>query len=129
MKQFNLNEYLKNPSIKVVTRMGRDVRIICTDRKDSNFPIVALVELEDKKETIEETIHYTKDGKWIIGCDSGNDLCFAPEKHEGWINLYVCVNDNQPYSAGRVFASKEEAEAVGDFCDTYITTLKIEWEE
>lgn len=31
MKEFNLNEYLKNPSQKVVTRDGRNVRIICTD--------------------------------------------------------------------------------------------------
>lgn len=33
MKQFNLEEYLKNPKRKVVTRDGRDVRVICTDRK------------------------------------------------------------------------------------------------
>ena len=32
MKQFNLEEYLKNPSKNVVTRMGRKVRVICTDR-------------------------------------------------------------------------------------------------
>ena len=31
MKEFNLNEYLKNPSQKVVTRDGRNVRIIYTD--------------------------------------------------------------------------------------------------
>ena len=31
MKQFSLEEYLANPSKKVVTRDGRNVRIICTD--------------------------------------------------------------------------------------------------
>lgn len=129
MKLFNLKEYLENPTKEIITKKGRKVRILCTDRKDSYFPIVALVEWEDKKETIEETMHYTKDGKWIIGCDSGNDLCFAPEKHEGWINVYVYVNDDQSYTAGHVFASKEEAEVAGDSCNTYITTLKIEWEE
>ena len=44
MKQFNLEEYLKNPSKKIVTRDGSPVRIICTDRKDLDAPIVALVD-------------------------------------------------------------------------------------
>ena len=48
MKQFNLDEYLKNPSKKVVTRMGRKVRIICTDREDSIYPVVALVKDENR---------------------------------------------------------------------------------
>ena len=50
MKPFNLEEYLKNPSKKVVTRDGKDARIICTDRRDLNFPIVALVAKELRKE-------------------------------------------------------------------------------
>ena len=33
MKQFNLEEYLKNPSRKVITRDGREARIICTEGK------------------------------------------------------------------------------------------------
>lgn len=40
MKQFNLDEYLANPSRKVVTRDGRNVRIRCTDRKSEEQPIV-----------------------------------------------------------------------------------------
>ena len=44
MKPFNLEEYLKNPDKKVVTRDGRNVRIICTDRRDSVYPIVVLIE-------------------------------------------------------------------------------------
>ena len=31
MKQFNLEEYLKNPSRKVITRDGREARIMCTE--------------------------------------------------------------------------------------------------
>ena len=31
MKQFNLDEYLKNPNRKVITRDGHDVRIVLTD--------------------------------------------------------------------------------------------------
>ena len=43
MKQFDLQEYLKNPSRKVATRDGRDVRIICTNY-DSFSSIIAEIE-------------------------------------------------------------------------------------
>ena len=46
MKQFNLDEYLKNPSRKVVTRDGKNVRIVCTDKKGNDYPVVALIEWE-----------------------------------------------------------------------------------
>lgn len=42
MKPFNLNEYIDNPSRKVVTRLGRTARIICTDA-NMKYPIVALI--------------------------------------------------------------------------------------
>ena len=58
MKNFNLEEYLKNPSRKVVTRAGISVRIICTDRKankeDPSRKVVGLVDIgygEEKVET------------------------------------------------------------------------------
>ena len=48
MKQFSLNEYLANPSRKVVTRDGHSVRIICTDA-DGKAPVVALIKYEDEE--------------------------------------------------------------------------------
>ena len=80
MKPFNLDEYLKNPSRKVVTRDGLNARIICTDRKDLKFPIVALIETKSGGEFLQ---YYTKDGTYYIDdlCDA--DLLFLPEKHEG----------------------------------------------
>ena len=42
MKQFNLDEFKKNPNRKVVTRSGLPVRVICTD-KMGEYPVVALV--------------------------------------------------------------------------------------
>ena len=42
MKQFNLDEYIANPLRKVVTRLGRTARIICTDA-NMKYPIVALI--------------------------------------------------------------------------------------
>ena len=51
MKPFSLEEYIKNPSTKIVTRDGKNVRIICTDAK-GNFPIIALVETHNGTETV-----------------------------------------------------------------------------
>ena len=44
MKPFSLEEYLKNPNKKMVTRDGRKVtRVLCTDARGS-YPVVALIE-------------------------------------------------------------------------------------
>lgn len=123
MKQFNLEEHLKNPSRKVVTRMGRKVRIICTDREDSIYPIIALIK-DDNRES-EVLVTYTKDG--IPANEAYYTLFFAPEKKEGWINLYKM---NSIISPGpRVYDTKEEAESASGDKSYYISTIKIEWEE
>ena len=126
MKQFNLEEYLKNPSKKVVTRMGRKVRIICTDREDSIYPIIALIK-DDKRES-EILVAYTKDGIPAEYNEAYYTLFFAPEKHEGWLNIFKC---NNFYHAENeiVYNSKKEAEIQGKNYMSYIATVKIEWEE
>ena len=126
MKQFNLEEYLKNPSKKVVTRMGRKVRIICTDREDSIYPIIALIK-DDKRES-EILVTYTKDGIPAEYNEAYYTLFFAPEKHEGWLNIF---KGNNFYHAENeiVYNSKEEAEIQGKNYMSYIATVKLEWEE
>ena len=125
MKQFNLEEYLKNPSKNVVTRMGRKVRIICTDREDSIYPIIALIK-EDKRES-EILVTYTKDGIPAEYNEAYYTLFFAPEKKSAWINLYKM---NSIISPGpRVYNTKEEAESAAGDKSYYISTIKIEWEE
>ena len=124
MEQFSLEEYLKNPSRKVVTRDGRNARIICTDRRDLNFPIIALI--ENISGGGEKACSYTKDGRHYTDCPDIFDLFFAPEKHEGWINIF----HSKDVSVGTgIFNSKEEAEKIGKFSTNYVTTIKIEWEE
>ena len=132
MKQFNLEEYLDNPSRKVVTRDGRNVRIICTDAK-GGYPVVVLIE---EQYTNRESVYtYTKNGCWsILGEERINDLFFAPEKHEGWTNVYRDIYMGT--HAGPIFNSKEEAErSVREDSlkekplSSYLTTTKIEWEE
>ena len=129
MKQFNLEEYLANPSRNVVTRDGRNVRIICTDRKRLNYPIVALI--ENKPTEGESVLYYTKEGKMSLGNGlSDADLFFAPEKKEGWINIFKGTsNDKRFLGYTRIFKTKENAEEAGEGVSGYITTIKIEWEE
>ena len=122
MKEFNLTEYLKNPSQKVVTRDGREVRIICTDA-NNDFPIIALVYCSDNKEDI---CTYHKNGHTLNTYESPNDLFFAPVKREGWINIYRLKDDKR--TIGCVFESEEEAKKKKSQ-DNYIDTIKIEWEE
>ena len=79
MRPFNLNEYLKNPSQKVVTRDGRKVRILCTDMR-SKFPIVAIIGKEDRDERVDI---FTKDGRYYQSNKNSNsflDLFFSEIK-------------------------------------------------
>ena len=126
MKQFNLKEYLENPSRKVVTRNGLPVRIICTDAKDT-FPIIGLVkgycgtEYANRfKENGEHTDNYSH-------IKSPFDLFFAPVKKEGWVNLYynVCGTVSTDTT---VFPTKEFAQASRKY-QHYIDTVPVEWEE
>ena len=127
MEQFSLEKYLANPSRKVVTRNGRNIRIVCTDKRDLNFPIIALIETIPGGEEV--THSYTKDGKYYTACSDILDLFFAPEKHEGWVNIYK--SNYGGYELSQVYQRKEDAETekyIND-SDVYVTTTKIEWEE
>lgn len=128
MKQFNLEEYLKNPSKKVVTRDGMPVRIICTDRKDLDAPIVALVDYGTAEG--ERVLYYTKEGKIRTDDSLVSDayLFFATKKHEGWVNILKGTIHKYFIGDSRVFESKEEAEKAGKDWSGYIP-VKIEWEE
>ena len=122
MKQFNLDEYLKNPSRKVVTRNGRSVRIVCCDAKGGH-PVIGLVDRGD----YEAPKRFTKDGRlWDNTENDSNDLFFAAEKHEGWVNIYRDLGIGG-MCCRCVFDSEEEA--IRHRNTTAIATVKIEWEE
>ena len=76
MKPFNLKEYLANPSRKVVTREGRDVRIICTDMK-GDCPIVALIKKYDGDSEV--VAAYSKNGVTNEYARALYDLFFADD--------------------------------------------------
>ena len=126
IKQFSLEEYLNNPQRKVITRDGRNVRIICTDRRGLYVkPITALITIPNGDEIIKT---YWENGVATQGYeDNPNDLFFATEKKTKWLNVYT--DDDKNPIAGSFFESEEEAIENKSTGYTYIATVKIEVEE
>ena len=122
MKAFNLEEYLKNPKRKVVTKDGRNVRIVCTDFKSELYPVLALVDNWGE----EICNSYTKEGRFLPNNEHPRDLFFAPEKKEGWINIWD-GDDGTRCVGAEIFDSYEDAKN-RDIIDR-IATIKIEWKE
>ena len=126
MKQFNLEEYLKNSQKKVITREGLSARIICTDRKGYNTkPIIALVTISNGTEVPKS---YWEDG--VNAREYGgnpDDLFFAPVKKSGWIILYRV--DSITTLGAQVYNTEEEAKSAAGDKSYSIATIKIEWEE
>ena len=119
MKPFSLEEYLKNPSRKVVTRDGTPVKIHCTNYLGAN-PIIAEIEGSGQSRS------FNADGRHFSVDESAIDLFFAPEKHEGWINIYRDMKINNLYCR---YVHTSEEEAKGNAMSNVIATVKIEWEE
>ena len=124
MEQFNVEKYIENPSRKVVTREGRNVRIKGYDAKGS-YPVIGLLDYG----VSERPALFNENGRYWGEADSSLDLYFAPEKHEGWINLYR-ADTNVQITTYMPYDSKEKAiEESKKLEDSYIATIKIEWEE
>lgn len=118
MKQFNLDEYLKNPSMKVVTRDGRPVKIHCTNYTRAQN-IIAQIEGNDYSAS------FHKDGIFINGEEFDCDLFFATERKEGWINIYK--TRGYCYGGSVIYPTEVAAKAAAD--PAPIATIKIEWGE
>lgn len=75
-----------DPTKPVQTRDGRPTRILCTDRKHPDYPIVALVTWENGQET---TQTFRADGSFL-GCahDPAHDLVNVHERVSRWMNAY-----------------------------------------
>ena len=123
MNKFNIKEYIANPSRKVVTRDGHPARILYTDAK-GKYPVVAIFDIDDEEDSVGK---FQKDGMYNENEISPFDLFFAPEKKEGWVNLYrnVCGGVSTDTD---VFSTKEHAQSSRKY-ENYLGTVKIEWEE
>lgn len=127
MEQFSLTEYLKNPTRPIVTRDGNSVRIICTDRNDKEYPIVALAQIY----SIERVYGYTEDGMYLSGIPSSRDLFFAPEpktKKVGWMNVCKYGDDKHFSLVGGVIHPTRE-QALNCKSEYSVDTIQIRWEE
>lgn len=117
MKQFSLDKYLKNPSRKVVTRDGRNVKIHCTNY-NGNQPIIAEVE------GVDYSTSFAKDGRYANDRDDSQlDLFFATKKHEGWVNIYP----GSIKYGGEIYDTENDAK--NSASSDVIATVKIEWDE
>lgn len=126
MKQFDLQEYLKNPDRKIVTMDGRSARIVCTDGRNEEYPIIALIQCDGGKDV--DT--YTIGGRDCKGYERPTDLFFVPEKKEGWINIYHHQEGNPEANASRtIYDTKEEALSMRFRFNECVDTIKIKWEE
>lgn len=129
MKPFDIELAKKNYPIQ--TRKGDPARIICYDRKDKDYPIVALVKNPDTG--LEETLNYTLDGKFMLNGSYDNlDLVMTSVKKEGWVNIYKSSTGGIYTEQERVYNSEKEA-IEGKFdrsCNRfYIASVKINFEE
>ena len=109
----------------VCTRDGRKARIICFDKQHERN-IVALITERNE----ECACTYTSDGSFYKGSTHKNDLMMLFEKKEGWVNVYKGNNGISERVCGDIVSNtKEEATQYAQNDDSYITTVKIEWEE
>lgn len=131
MKQFSLEEYLKNPSRKVVTREGNHVKILCTSYYLTDYPIIAEIYYNKYEKTISRD--FSVRGRKMCGTETEDDLFFVTEKHEGWINIYKenteIKGKDKDFRGAHIYSLKEKALEAGKLFDGYITTTKIEWED
>lgn len=125
MKPFDLEK--AKAGAPLCTREGFRARIVCFDANNDRFPIVALLEGEDGKEY---PASFTKKGRFTDGeKDSPTDLCMVGEKKEGWMNIYIRMDQVMNSS---IYETKEKAMDKiirENEYPTYITTVRVEWEE
>ena len=126
MKEFSLEE--AKAGKPVCTKDGRPARIICFDRKSTDFPIVVLID----NGTIEDYYCFTNNGTYHLDDSHHFDLMMAPVKRKGWINIY---KQSSPYDiserlGSHIYSTQEQALAGVDSTNpNYIATIEIEWEE
>ncbi len=109
----------------VCTRDGSKARIICFDYKSSDdYSIIALVDNGDN----EMPYKFSKEGKFNPNCTDAYDLMMLPEKKEGWVNIIKTATPKR--NVGCLYDTREEALShVDSLNDSYVATVKLEWEE
>lgn len=73
MKKFNMEEWIKNKSKKVVTKNGKNAKIICINA-DKEYPVGAIIEVENSR-----TLGLFKSNGVYSNGDHNYDLFFIEE--------------------------------------------------
>lgn len=130
MKAFDLEQAKKGAA--VVTRDGRDVRIIDFDYKCAYEPykkydscIIAKIKEEDGGE---RAIVYLPNGKESDGGESPTDLMLDGLILSGWTNVYVRGEDKKYFMDDRIFDTAEQAYSLSYSDLQLVDTIKIKWE-
>lgn len=128
LKQFSLEEYLKNPSRPVVSREGNPVEIIKTDLNglsygDDEDDKDVIVGVESHRSGYQTVYSYRADGRYTEYA-SVRDLFFKPIVHEHW--AFMDVEAATIIFGGHLFVHKEDAE---EHLTNFRRVVKVIWEE
>lgn len=118
-----------DPTKPVQTRDGRPARIICTDRKDDGWPIVAIY-ADNSAGRTEGVGCYTREGRFgDYGSDNRLDLVNVPVEREGYVVLYPHFEYMSNWAAAhKVFVGKSVAEKAAAKIEGGIV-VPIKWQE
>ena len=89
------------------TRDGRDVRVLCVDLKNDNYPVLSVV---TNKDGFQIVIQHSSDGHYYEdGEDSDVDLIEQPEEHtiDVWAVLYK--KDDWIKGVTEIFRKEQDA--------------------
>jgi hypothetical protein len=115
----------------VITRDGRSVRVLCTDRTHSEYPIIALITSHNTGVEFELSEQFTLEGSYRADkyqCEQ--DLFMAPVVREYWVNVYSSRGEERGVYAGSYqYTSKEAAEIEGRRSANYLSTVLLHKEE
>lgn len=126
MERFSLEKYLEDPSRKVVTKDGHEVRILCTDLCGRK-PVVGAVRVGGDQE---EVMTFTADGHYMYGEEGDANLFFTPNKQSRYVYLYkMHFKDGETkVYASYAYSNKEAAIKDMEECEGFAFT-EITWEE
>lgn len=113
---------------KYTTRSGLPVRILCVDRNDPDYPVVALIQTTEYGETYN---CFTREGRrFSYAGEDEMDIVEVKEKHVGWINVYKNYQGRSFWAPrGQVYDTEGEAIARQDKSyENTIRCIKIEYE-
>lgn len=111
---------------KVVTRDGRQVRIICFDKKDPQYPIVALVPETKDIKSLEVVFIYQEDGRYFSTREHDRDLFLLDEGEPELTAFEKAIYKFTEDGNGEYYDSDDLLEITKDFAPKLLELAKKE---